>query len=165
MALNVKSIMSTTVAWLKANNSTSTGISKNMSKRVQNWYQGVEGMHQDLPISIEGYPVVFLELKTQEEDWAELGNTAKRWIDFQFDIVAVTQTPAGSSSEGFAREYASNECIVLSNNLQEWLRTNIPLSNTVQYFRPVGVDYNATPDEGYYNCVSKIACEAKILST
>lgn len=165
MAFNLVNILSTTVAWLKTHNTSTTGISKNLSKAVQYWYQGVEGMHNQIASDFEKYPVVFIEAKTDTEDWSQLGNSSRRWIDLEFDIVAITQYKAGSSTEGYSREIACNEVMYLTQNLKEFLKTNIPLSNTVEWMMPVTTDYNATEGDNFYNYVSRIGCHARILST
>jgi hypothetical protein len=165
MALNIVNILSTTVAWLKTHNSTTTGISKNLTKEVQNFYQGVEGFHNQMASDYEKYPIVCLEAVNDTEDWSALGNTARRWIDFNFDVVCITQLGAGADVEGYGREKACNEIMRLTLNIKEFLKTNISLSNTVEWQQPVSTDYNTTEGDNFYNYVSKISCHARILST
>jgi len=165
--MNVVSLLESFKNLLNKNNTVTSSydISESLNERVKKIYKGVEGMHRTLPVPVSRYPVVFVEIASKPEEFVELGNSARRDIEFNFQLVGITNYGIGSLDEGTARENSDNEVIQLTQNIETLLRNKITLSNTVDYCAISDVDYSADVSEKTYNSIAIINVMAKKLST
>jgi hypothetical protein len=164
MGLNLKSFLSSTASILNDHNATGSTyfIASGCSKVVGKFYRGVQGMHESIPVPLEIYPVVFVELNNTSNVLERLGNSNKRDVELGFDIVTVTNYGAGSNVEGYAVENAYMENIVLTQNIETLLRNYLTLSGTVSWVETFGTEYGTKSGENYCNVVSKIKCKAQL---
>ena len=170
MALSITDIVTGIQTLLVSNNTTTSthDISNGLTKRVQKFYKGAGGMNEVYPVPNVLYPVVFVELNSKSEDWAQIGRaSAKRNIILNCQIVCVTNYGAGTGTESTSgQESASYECIKLTQNIEKLLRNNIDLGLSAK-----GVQWNLNTDTDFttragetFNSVSISRCQIKILS-
>ena len=107
----------------KNNTETSSyNISDNLNERVT---QVINNYHENYPVPDPLYPIIFVELKNKGENFSHIGNTAKRDMIINFDIVGVVDYGIG-----VGREYSDIEMITLSQNLEMLFRNHSRLSAT-----------------------------------
>lgn len=167
MSLDVVSLLGSIENLLIKNNTntadnTTTGyyISTDLQKKIQAFYKGVQGLHEVKPVNQLQYPCVFVEIDSQPEEFAQIGNSARRNIDINFDIVPVTMVaqPAGA-------EAADQEVIQLAQNIQALIRKNVEWSSTVKHCNITNTEYSViskSPDT--YNNVARITINVRKLS-
>ena len=110
----------------------------------------VSGANADKVATINiDYPAVFVKLNNHSDNHNELGNTARRDVDLEFRISCIMQEEAVAIDNA---ENIDNENIQLTHNLQELLRNNVKISNTVDWCTITGTDYPT--EEGIYNARS-----------
>jgi len=152
----------------KNNTTTATNdLSNGLTKRVTRVYKGLEGMYERQPVMVNQYPVVFVEIRTHGEEFAELGKSAKREITTGFDIVGITHCGMGTKTEDIeTTENSQYECIQLISNIENILRNNIRLSQTaVTKSLIINTDYSERPQENYINNVARIELEVELLTS
>jgi len=168
--MNVVSFL-TDIESLLLRNNTSTAtydVSASLNKRVQRFYKGTSGMYSRLPVIDDLYPCVFVEMDNKEEDWSQIGTSARRNMEIRFDIIPVVQYGMGATTdETTGRELSNLECIQLSQNIENLLRNKITLSQTsVQWSMVESTDYSSTlNEESTYNSMALLHCKAHVLST
>jgi hypothetical protein len=143
----------------KNNTNTSTyDISDGLNFRVRRCYSGVQGMSNNIPVLLDDYPVVFIELVTSPEELVAIGNNPKRDVGIEYDIIPVTHF--GASTEQRAAESvetAHKELIILTQNIHDLLRNNITLSATVEQSNIESTDWGISIGEPQvYNVASRI---------
>ena len=107
------------------------------------------------------YPTIWVELKSDREDFAQLGMTARRNLVIRFDIVAETAYGMAGSSGS-----AETEMIVLAQNLKSLFRSFPRLSSTavVEKCTVVGTEYDTTQGVGdTWNSTARISLEIEKL--
>ena len=166
MALNLVSLLSTTSALIKRNNTTTSGynISSSLKKQVQAVYIGAEGMHNGCQIPYERFPVVFVELGQKSEHIHRMGNYANRDVELYLHFVGMISYGMGSAEEAGGRENAHVECIRLMGNIEYMLRNKVTLSATVQICEVESTTYNVDR-ESIYNIVGDITAKVTITDT
>jgi hypothetical protein len=169
MAIDIYSQLTSLTNLLSKNNTNTSSydISKDMNIRVKRCFQGADGLHSQLPIQVDDYPVIFIELITQPEGLVQISNSPKRDVDIEFNIIPVTHY--GASSQIVAPESveaAHKELIILNRNIQNLLRNKITLSSTVNQSNIEGTAFGTSIREPQtYNVSSIIRLEAKKYST
>ena len=147
---------------INKNNTTSSSfdVSGSLNERVT---EVIRGYHSAKPIPDFKFPLVYVELATKTEEFAQLGRTAKRNITLQYNIIGVTDYGLGLS-EG--REAADDEMIQLSSNMEELFRNYPKLSNTAQVQSAIidNVIYDVVEGDGTYNASSVISLSVNIYS-
>jgi hypothetical protein len=166
---NVVTFLTKIESLLNKNNtiSSSYDISDSLNKRVQRFYKGTSGMHTSLPVIDELYPCVFVEMDSKEEDWSQIGNSARRNMEIRFNIIPVVNYGMGATTDETAgRELSNIECIQVTQNIEYLLREKITLSQTtIQWNKIENTDYSQTlNEENTYNSMGIIRCVAHALS-
>ena len=154
--------------FIKNNTTTASyNISSSLTSRVQTFFKGSGGMHENIPIPKHLYPAVITEIESHSESFMGIGNSAKREIVASYNIACITMYGAGSSTEGQSSENAAHECIQLSQNVMNLLRATPRLSSTAYVLEAVvdNVEYNAKIRDEYYNHVSNIKLTVKMRTT
>jgi len=163
MAFNIKTFSDNVVNILtNANTTTATiDISDGLTdKRVQSIKLGYHVNKSHLNIL---YPAIWIEPQSRSDQFAQIGNNAKRDMIVPFNIVAIVQTGLGSIN---GRENSDSEMLQLSSNIETFIRNNIRLSSTSDVLQTLitNVNYDVTEDNDTYNSISIISCESKVLS-
>lgn len=158
--------MTSVVNLLDENNTTTAtyNISASLSSaKVKTVYKGVAGMHESFPVPSTMYPCVFVELVDKSEEFRELGQSARRWVDITFDIVPVTNFGMGQT--GVDRTASDVEIVQLTQNIEALIRSKVTLSGTVDMCLITNTDYSVKVSNDTYNGVSKIRLSCKKLTT
>ena len=155
MSLNVISILSTTANLLDKEKATiNAGLNKSFTKIVI----GVDGLHESYPVPKHLYPIIFVEVANKSEDFSCMGNYSERDTDISMTIVPVTDYGEGI---GRSREYAAQEILQITQNIENVIRDHIALSSTVESCNIEGTSYGVQVREDTYNHVSRISLKIK----
>jgi hypothetical protein len=135
-------------------------VSLDMNTAVQ---KTVVGFHVNKPLPNILYPCVWVEPVGTVEKFGELGNTGKRNIEIDFNIVSVTNYGFGLDD---GREESGRESIVLTDNLKYLFRNYPRLSCTSYVLKSTvsGTDYDVEEYNGTYNSISKIKLTVDVRS-
>jgi len=165
--MNLVSILGSVENLIIKNNTITSDydISEELQKRVKKVHKGVAGMHETFPILKSLQPVVFVEIESTSDNISQLGNSAKRNVELNFNIVSVVNYGLSVASEGESREKLSLESIRLSQNIETLLRNHITISNTVDWCRIESVIYSTNIEETAYQNISIIPVNAELLTT
>jgi hypothetical protein len=151
--VNVLTIKTTILDLLKNNNTntSSYNISNGLEKKVCK----ISGSNAEKqPVLNIHYPAVFVEVKAESDEHYLMGNTSNRQVEIEIDIVPVVDH--GVSRDN-ARESSDDELIKVTQNIQDLLRNNIKLNNTVDECIIASTNYEAEYDEDTYNSQARIA--------
>jgi hypothetical protein len=169
MALNLINFLTSFENLLIKNNTTTSSydISANLNERIRSFHKGANGFSESLAIANTRYPAVCVELARKEEDFSIMGNTGKRDLIIEVDVVPIIYYGFGSQTDDTTgRERANLECIQVSDDIEYLLRNKVHLSQTIVAQSRVGdTRYLDNQRESYYNCNSRIRVEVKIFST
>lgn len=172
MAFSASGFIGSVENLIYKNNTTTSSydISTGLSTRVSDsgFYKGVVGAHELVPVALTMYPVVFVEMKNKQEEFAQLGRENKRYINVFFDIVPVIQYNAGVSYSVTGHELASTELLKITQNIEYLFRAYPKLSQTSQVMECLneGTEYTGgKTGDTTYNMFSRIGYKARILNT
>lgn len=145
----------------KHNTTTSAhDISNGLKERIKSV---TVGFHEGKAIPSTLYPVVYVEPRRREEDWQELGPTARRKMTLEFQIVAITDYGLGVYS---GRETADQEMLRVSSNVEKLLRNYPKLSITsVMSSLVTGVEYDTKESNDTYNSIAQIGLMVEVFSS
>ena len=151
---------------IKNNTATSDyDVSDGLQNRVKKTHKGVSGMHETFPVVKSQQPVVFIEIDSTSDNISQIGNSARRNVELNFNIVSIMDYGMGVSLEGESREKLSLESIRLSQNIETLFRNNITISNTVDWCRVEAVTYSTNIEDTAYQNISIIPVYAELLTT
>lgn len=161
---DIKSILTSVENFLLKNNTTTSSydISSGLNTRVIGFYKGVEGISEKIPVPINLYPAIFVELNSDNEEIRLMSQRAsgQRDIEIDFAIVSVVNYGIGQND---AVETSDLEVITLTQNIKNLIRSDITLSSTVQMIEAPATDYSIqVGDTDTYNSVSRIQCTVKL---
>ena len=143
--LTIKNQLKTIIE--NANTVTSSyNISDGLKKKVQ-LISGANSQRK--PTSNLDYPAIFVEVQSESDELYLMGKTSNRNVTINVDVVTVIQYMPDI-------ETVDDETIRLVDNLQDLLRNNIKLSNTVDECIITGTDYSAEYVEDFYNSQSRM---------
>jgi len=169
MALDLVTKLTSWENLMHKNNTTTSGndISSGLNERVQSFLKGIDGMHSRVPLPNTMYPVIFTELVTTPELFAQIGNSANRNVTINFNYVAVIDYGLGSEANaGEGMENSDLELIKLTQNMTALLRQKITLSSTVDDSNIDNVLYDTIVREPkIHNGVATINMTANLLTT
>jgi len=161
----------TSVENLLVKNNTTGGtyfIGDGLFSKVLSFHKGANGMSEKSLFSNQ-YPAIFVELVRKEENFSNMGNTGKRNLTIEVDIVPITEYGAGIGETGTsAKELAHLQCIRLTDNIEYLLRNKTNLSQTaigVSYSRITDTRYLDNTRDSFFNCNSRIRLEVDIKNT
>ena len=157
MSVNILTIKDALVNLIHKNNTTTSSldVSAGLVTRV---YDIIGANSEKMPIMNILYPVVFVEVKREAEEFAQLGNSARRNVEIGIDVVPVIEYGLGiTTAEINPKEENDDEIIKLTQNIQELIRNKITLSNTVDSVRISETAYDAKYSDNVYNVQSRIS--------
>ena len=110
------------------NNTTTSSydVSGSLKTRIQ---KVTVGYHRFKPIPLIDYPCIWVEPVHRSNDFSEIGNSANRNMNMDYDIVGITNEGLGYAN---GRETADREMLQLESNLELLFRNYPRLSNTAQ---------------------------------
>ena len=161
---DIKAVLTSLENYLIKNNTTtsSNDISAGLSNRVVGFYKGVEGISEKIPVPINLYPAIFVELNSDTEEIRLMSQRASAQRDIEIDlaIVSVVNTGIGTTTPV---ENSDLEIITLTQNIKDLIRSDITLSSTVQWIESAATDYSIqVGDTDTYNSVSRIQVTTKL---
>ena len=108
------------------------------------------------------FPHVWVELKSDIEEFNTLGNSSRRNINVNFEIVCEVSTGYGQS---VGNQVSDSEMIKLAQNLKNLFRSFPTLSSTVSKCVVASTEYGVEEYENCYNSSARIRLETyKLIS-
>lgn len=147
---------------INKNNTTTSSydISSGLKKRVQ-W---VKIANVDYPFANTMYPVVCVSLNRSNSEFSQIGNTARREVEYSFQITPVTYYGMGQTDGGTD---AMNEGYRIAGNLQRLIRAYPQLSATSFVLESdfTDTDYSSVRGDATYVQTAKMNLKVKVLTT
>lgn len=144
------------------NNTTTSGfdISSGLNKRVT---KVIMGFHSKKPQQNIQYPLVWVEPRVKIDEFASLGNNAKREMTIRYEVTGIVQGGMGAFD---GREQSDNEMLKLSANLETLFRNYIDLSNSSEVMSSIleSIEYDVIEFNDTWNSICKLNLEAKVRS-
>ena len=162
--MNLVSLLTSIENLVQKNNTTTSShdISSSLNTRVKVFYKGVTGFADTIPIPINLYPAVCVEINNKTEEMISIGRPGVRDLDITFSIVQIVHYGAGITD---GRETSDLELIRLTQNIENMLRANISASGTVESLEIQATEFsNIVRSPDIYNSVSKINILTKLKS-
>lgn len=153
MSFNVTTTREAIRSFIEKNNVTTSAydISASLNTRVQNVFKGFA---KDKPIPNNQYPVVWVELKTDAEEAIAMGRKSSRDITMAFNIKCVVNYGFGIFD---GREESDDEMYQLATNLKTLFRSDIKLSQTVEWAVVAATEYDIEEHaESTWNSIADI---------
>lgn len=150
MALNLNALLSTTANLIEKNKTT---VNSGLNSEYKSIHIGVQGMHENYPVPKTLYPTIFVELVRKDEDFEQLGQSARRATEIGIQIVPVTEYGIGIND---ARAFAAKEIITLTQNIETVFRENVSMSTTVDWVLIESTNYSGQVRDETYNHVAVI---------
>lgn len=159
MSYSLSTLRASVANLLSKNNTTTSSydISTSLNVRVKNVILGYRKVGE---LQIE-YPAIWVELKSDSEDFAQLGKSSRRNIIVSFDVVSEVSYGMGNYD---GRELSDTESITLAQNIKNLYRNFITLSNTVDSLIVIGTEYDQ--DNGItdtWNSSARVSLQIKKL--
>lgn len=161
MAFSIVTFTGSLQNLIHKNNTTTSSldISSNLVNRVKSV---TAGFHQGKSIPNTLYPCVFVEPKRKEDEFNELGTTARRNMKLNYDIIAITNYGLGLPN---GRKEADDEMLQLSTNIEKLFRNYPRLSITsVMHAIVTSAEYDIVESNETYNSMAKIGLTVDIMS-
>lgn len=153
MALDIDTVLNAVIQVLKDNTTTMASSLTTASdiKKIQ------AGDARSIPIPIDQYPTVMVQLMREEEEFAQIGQR-NNLHTLTFSIVPLVY-------EGSSALNSDKDVRTIAKNIKAVLKSNITLSATAISSLPRTVDYFAAELNGTYCSGAVITLETRHLST
>jgi hypothetical protein len=162
--MNINSLTTSLFNIFTAANTTTADndLSDGLNSRIKKIYKGVEGMHEDLPVTADLYPVLFLEAATSEREIEELGKTSRRQIKVNYTAVGITHYGMSSGDQGEGRQNSDMEALQLASNIEAFVDNNIRPTSTLLWLLVTDSDYSTKIADKTYNSISKVSLQIEL---
>ena len=138
MAFDMETVRTALINALIANTATIAG---SLTAGVVNAIK--RGAPSTQPVGLNQYPAIWVAYAGKAEDWAELGPSARRTIRPRLRIVgAVMGTAESNAAGGSSHVTAESQAATMADNIENVIRDNITLSQTVAWIKPTNTEYN-----------------------
>lgn len=151
MSFNIKTQRDAIHNLINKNNATGSSydISSGLNERVQNVIAG----YSKQPAGIDKTPMVFVEFRSHEEEFNQMGNVDSRDVFSEYDIIPIVDYGAGQAN---GRKKSDDDMITLTQNICDLFRTFHNVSSTVGWCRVAGTELDIAEGTDIYNSASRI---------
>jgi hypothetical protein len=153
MSVNVLTIKNAVKNLIEKNNTNTSTY--DISNGLQGKVKTISSSNSEKqPILNLNYPAIFVEVKSESDDYYLIGNSNNRSVEVSLDIVSIVDFGIANNN---AREESDDELLQLTQNIQDLFRNNISVSSTVDSCLIENTDYDAEYAEDIYNSQSRIS--------
>lgn len=124
-----------------ANTTTAGGLSAGLSRKVQLIKRG---RWDKTPILNTQYPAVLYRITSRDQEWSELGPTARRRNTLSAEVVGIVFESPSTAAE--------QQMHLLADNIDTVLRGDLTLSNTVDWLLVERTEYDTDGQEDTETC-------------
>lgn len=139
----------------KNNTTTSTyNVSNSLTSSFAAIYKGIDGSATKYPIININYPCVYVEMKSADRDFSELGRQSRRSINGDVDVYVMFASGAGTP-EG--RYTADKQVLKALENIEKLFDNFISASGACDWINIVRAETAIVQNQDTWNSVGKLS--------
>jgi hypothetical protein len=138
-----------------------TTLNVNLTKTITNTNKQIKKGNPGLLTTVStGYPYVFVDYLSKEEEFVTLGAGGRKNVILNYAIYALTKNMRSRTDD-------DDESIQLSDNIDKVLRNNIAFSSEILWSNPVSADAKIFESDSTYiaGVETTLQCAVKVIGS